>query len=496
MIMLFPKEKTLLLLSSALIILLCTSVSVLSVGSGILTIQNTGTITTHTEYPSSTFTYRIFQNSTSKYRINSMGSVDDDNANFAIMLNNALSNCSALGGGSIYVYPDNYVTDRSIGFAYYASGYSNVYLQFGPATNITRTSGTGSGDYIFQLHSYGTTTNFTLTSNGTVTFNAANYCDGFDLNGQLNSTFSNMTIEHLKGNGMQIAQSRYCHYENITVFSPHETTASGWIIMLGDVQYSTFKHLNLDGNNQGLTEGFYFGDWYGSTYWNGTCFNSISDVWVHNMIRNGFYLNSGGTGFGVYNNTFTNCTAENNAQNGYFGIKLRPAQNNTFTNIIIKNMTGGVTTGTSYDDGETPGNCTGNFVQATCYNIRNQPFTLTTDGNDQSVDHNFFNLTFSGGPGTYFNSGENSPIHDNTAYLNFTDTSWGIYLEEGYMSQNTFYLNFTRCGSGGHTDIWHYSTWTNITNNTFNVYATSGNPKSLYDFTNGTQGNIVVYPYS
>jgi hypothetical protein len=77
--------------------------------------------------------------------------------------------------------------------------------------------------------------------------------------------------------------------------------------------------------------------------------------------------------------------------------------------------------------------------------------------------------------------------------MNFTNCHGGIYLEQGLITQNTFYLNFTNVS--GHSDIFHDSAWAEITNNIFNVYATSGNSYGLMDFVNGTQGNIVMYPY-
>lgn len=452
---------------------------------------------TEGEGDASDWAYRISDNATSCYILDNTGAVIYNNAAFHTVFNTALAYADGNATKSIYIYPDNYTTSGILGPSWYGgTAYSNIYVQFGPATNITRTSGTGNGDYLLQFHdySYPTTTNLTITCNGTVTFNAANYCDGFELNGQVNSTYSNMTIQHLEGNGYKFARSRYCDYENLTVFSPHETSVAGMCFEISDVQYGTFYNIEVDGNDQGLSEGFYIGDWDGNANWNGSYFNTFTKIWVHGIHRNGFYLNGGGTGYGVHNNTFSNCTAEDNAQDGYFGIKLRPAQNNTFTDIIIRNMTGGVTTGTSYDDSETAGNTTGNYVQARCFGLTTQAFTLATDGSDQSIDNNFFNLTFTGGVGTYFANPQTSVIHDNICYLNFTDTHAAIYLEQGYISDNTFYLNFSRVS--GHPDIWHWSGWTSITDNTFYVYETSGNPNGLYDFVNGTQGNIVVYPYS
>jgi hypothetical protein len=142
---------------------------------------------------------------------------------------------------------------------------------------------------------------------------------------------------------------------------------------------------------------------------------------------------------------------------------------------------------------EALGNCTGNYIQAQIYNNTVASLILTADGDDQEVSGNFFNLTVQNGKGTYFSQGTNSPIKNNVVYMNFTNCYGGIYLEQGLITQNTFYLNFVNVT--GHSDIWHYSGWTEITDNIFNVYATSGNPNGLMDFVNGTQSNFVYYPY-
>ena len=443
----------------------------------------------------SDWNYRVSKNTTSIYLIDYAGAILDDDNDFGVIVNLALESASGDGGGSIYVYPDSYTTTTQMGYiGWYGTGYTNVYLQFGDETTVTRTG--GGGDSLFQLHSYngaGGTTNFTLISNGTATFDGGNYCSGFAFYGILNLTVANVTIQHLTGDGFDMGRIRYGNFENITVHSPHQTVASGFVMGLGDIQYSTFKNMELDGNDNGLSEGFYLGDWDGNTFWHGSFFNTISQVWVHNIHRNGFYLNGGGEA-AVYNNTFTNCTAENNAQGGYFGIKLRPAYNNTFTDIIIRNMTGGVTTGTGML-GEENGNCTGNYVQAALYGMTVESFCLTTDREDAvEVSDNFFNLTVFNSKGTYFANWDTSPIKNNIIYMNITDGS-GLYIEGGNITQNTFYLNFSRCGGEGYSDIRHYSGWSSVINNTFNVYMTSGNPNGLMDFVNGTQGNIVMYPY-
>lgn len=468
-----------------------------------------GTGLTEGDEVASNWTYRISQNTTSCYLINSTGAIWDNNSDPAVMINNALWNCSNAGIGSIYVYPDTYLTDEFIGGnPLYNNWFSNITLQLGDGTIIQRTGGSYEYDAMFRLQlewnnkssgdlNHGVH-NFTLTSNGTAYLNAAGYADGMELKQLYNCTISNIVLQHLSSSGIQISRSMYNTFENVSIFSYGEHYPAGSLLNLGDVQYSTFTHLDLDGNyEQGYSqEGVLIHDWEGGwgTDWDGSYFNSFSDVWVHNMKKNGFYLNSGGTGYGVYNNTFDNCTVQNTWQDGYFAVKLRPSQNNTFTNMFAINCSGGVTTGTSYDESEVAGNCTGNYVQMEIINCTSQPFTLTTDGSNQSVDHNFFNLTITGGFGqTYFVNGVSSPIHDNVAYVNFTNCHGGIYLEQGNITQNVFYLNFS--GVTDHPDICHWSGWSHITDNTFNVYATSGNPNGLMDFTNGTQRNFVFYPY-
>jgi len=489
--MLFPKEKTLLLLSSAIIILLCISVSALSLDSGIASIRNTGTIKTLGEYPSSTFTYRIFRNSTSTYRINSAGVVDDHNSDPAVVINNALWDCSSVHGGSIYVVPNTYLTSTFIGGnPLYTNDFSNIYLLLGNGTIIQRSGGTGDGDYIFYLNGAGagtTFTNFTLASNGTAYLNSAGYCNGVCVTQSLNFTMYNITVQHTYGAGIFLRQCRYPDIENVSVFSNSEHYAA-MIMLLSDVQYGTFKHLNLDGNCSAYSaEGLYLGDSDSNVNWNGSYFNTFSDIWVHNVRQNGIYLSSSEDIYGTYNNTFTNCTIENNWADGYFGIKLRPAKNNTFTNIVMRNMTGGVTTGTTYD-ASSPYNCTGNSVQATCYNMKTQPFTLTTDGDNQSVDHNFFNLTISNSPGTYFSSGTNSKLYDNTIYISMTNCTIGLYFEEGYIQDNVFVANFLNCGAAGHADIWFYNSPTdpNIARNTIYILSESGNPHGQLEGSLGT----------
>jgi len=496
--MLFPKEERLLLLGAGIIILLCIPVSVLSLISSSLTLSNYGQISIPgREYPSSNFTYRIFRNSTSTYRINSKGFVDDHYGDPAVVINNAMSNCSTLGGGSVFLYKDTYLTNGTIGKAgMISAGYlNNVYLDLDGST-IRKTGGSGT---LFQLWNYWAgagTINFTLTSsNGTA------YLDGDSMFGCIfigaihNSTFSNIQFQNGNGDGLNARQLRNDAFVNVTGYNWAGNT-DGKGIIGSDIQYCNFTNINLDGtNNQHCRAGFELEDWNSNANWNGSYFNTVTGLWVHNVWRDGIYLNSGGTGFGVYNNTFTNCTIENNWGSGFDAIKFRPAQNNTCTDIIIRNFTNAVTTGTSYDGSEIPGNCSGNYVQATIYNCTETSLILCSDGNNQNVTDNFFNLTVQYGKGLYCSQGTNSPIQNNTVYMSFTDCSWGVQLDQGLMHNNSFYLNFTRCGSAGKSDIYHNVVWTQITNNTFYVYATSGNPNGLYDFTNGTQGNIVVYPY-
>ena len=111
----FPKKRILLLVSYAMIILIYIPVMVLSSGSNNVTIQSRGTMVLRHEFPPSNFTYRIFQNSTFTYRISTLGYVDDHNEDPAVVINNALWDCSAAGGGSIYVVPDTYQTATPLG---------------------------------------------------------------------------------------------------------------------------------------------------------------------------------------------------------------------------------------------------------------------------------------------------------------------------------------------------------------------------------------------
>ena len=500
----FPKKKILLLVSYAMIILIYIPVMVLSSGSNNVTIQSRGTIVLRYEFPPSNFTYRIFQNSTSTYRISSMGFVDDHYGDPAVVINNALWNCSAAGGGSVYVVPDTYLTGTPIGGnPLYGTAFSNVYLMFGNGTIIRRTSGNNENDYAFWLInavSPSVTTNFTLTSNGTAYFDCQNYANGAFVQQTSKFTMRNIGFEHCTGDGIILKRNTYPYVENVTVFSYDEGYGGGFMLALSDVQYGTFKHLVLDGNYQALSRGgIYLGDWDSNAYWDGTYFNNFSDVQIRNMKRTGIYLNAGALGWSVYNNTFTNCTIENNWQGAYPAIKLRPAQNNTFTDIVIRNMTDAVTTGTSYDGSETPGNCTGNSVTATIYGSTLTSLILTTDGNDQSVDHNFFNLTIFDSKGTYFSSGTNSPIHDNIAYLNFTNSQGGLYFEGGYFSNNVFVCNFsnTLASSGGKADIWFLDDPNfdpGITGNQIYVIAHGSN--TFLCFTNGTRQNYVYYPWN
>jgi hypothetical protein len=411
------------------------------------------------------------------------------------MFNNALANCSS--GGSVYVYPSTYNTSTSLGSIVIWSNWTNIYVLLGAGT-IFNCTGAGSWPYQFDLVATGAyAVNFTLTSNGTAYFDGNGFKNGWHFQNVLNCTFSNMTVQNSYGYACQQKWARYCAFENLTFYS-FDQNEFDIGFLTNDMQYCTFKNVTIDGNNNALARaGLYLGDWEPAAGWDGNYFNNFSMLWIKNLMRDGIYLNSGATGYGVYNNTFTNCTIENNWGSGYDAIKLRPAQNNTFLDIVVRNWTDAVTTGTcAVAYGESAlGNCTGNSVTATIYNTTVTSLILTADGDGQSVDHNFFNLTVSNGKHIYAAQGSNSTIHDNIVYMNFTDCTDAIYLEQGNITHNTFYLNFSRCGSGGHPDIWHVAGWTNITSNTFNVYATSGNANGLMDFTNGTQGNSVIYPY-
>jgi hypothetical protein len=440
------------------------------------------------EYPYSTFTYRIFRNSTFTYRVTSAGIVDDKGSDPAVVINNAMQNCSAAGGGSVYVVPNTYITSTFIGGnPLYNHDFSNVYLELGNGTIIRRNGGTGAGDYMFFLYNFGTgTTNFTLTSNGTAIFDAQNYCNGAAILLAYNFTMTNIKFQHLYGQGISLSRTMYTHFENVTVFSYDEGYGGGSMLTLGDSSFGIYMNIYLDGNNQALSRiGLYLGDWDGWT--NHTSFNTFRNITIRNLRRDGIYLNGGGTGYGVYNNTFTNCTIENNWQGGYDAIKLRPAQNNTFTQIVISNWTDPVTTGTSYDGSETPGNCTGNSVTATIYGSTLTSFILTTDGNNQSVDHNFFNLTIINSRGTYFSSQTNSPIHDNTLYLNMTN-SGSLYFEAGHIQNNIFVMNFSNCGVTGHADIWFYNSPRdpNIGFNKIYILSETGNPYGQLEGVLGT----------
>jgi hypothetical protein len=493
MTMLFPKEERL-LLGAGIIILLCIPVGVLSLVSNSLTLLNYGQIRIPgREYSSSTFTYRIFQNSTSTYRINSTGFVDDHYGDPAVVINNAMLSCSSKGGGLVYVAPDTYNTTKPIGYSG-GSGtkISNVILYLGDGTIINRTAGTGEGDFMFVIRDSNLWVgvfNFTLTSNGTAYFNGNGYSDGFNLATALNCTVQNVTIQHTAGVGVSISRARYCHFENISVFSWDESVYGGAGFGSTDIAYSTFKNITLDGNNNPDTRGaFYFGDWDPTSdgTWNGSYFNTVEKLWCKNFRRSGIYLNSGAFGWQVYNNTFTNCTIENQWERAYDAIKLRPCQNCTFTDIVIRNCTDPVTTGTSYDGSETRGNCTGNSVTATIYDSTWTSFILTTDGNNQSVDHNFFNFTIINSRGTYFSSGTNSPIHDNICYLNMTN-SGGLSFESGYIQNNMFVMNFLNCGVDGHADIRFPSPLDpRIANNLIYILSESGNPHGQLEGSLGT----------
>jgi hypothetical protein len=340
--------------------------------------------------------------------------------------------------------------------------------------------------------------NFTLTSNGTVYFDGNGLKSGWWFQKILNCTFANARIEHSNGEFILQRWARYCRYENLTGFSWNEGAYANAGFNNNQVQHCTFYNIIIDGNNVANTRGaVYMGDWEQTSGWDGTCFNNWTKIWIKNVKRTGFYLNSGALGNQVYNNTFTNCTIENNWEAAYNAIKLRPAINSTFTQIVIRNWTDPITTGTAYADGECGnGNTTGNHVQADITGATVTGLILCADDNNQEVSNNFFNLTFQNSKGIYVAFGTNSPVKNNVIYANFTNCNYGIRLEEGPMRDNTFYLNFSNCDGDGHADIYHYSTWTEITDNTFKVYGTSGNSYGLMDFTNGTQGNIVLYPYT
>jgi hypothetical protein len=378
--------------------------------------------------------------------------------------------------------------------------FNNVYLDLGGST-ILRSAGSGGSDYAIILENYGAgTRNFTLTStNGTAYIDSNNKANCIYVNSFFNSTFSNIQFQHGYSVGVQQTRCRYNIWTNIVVFSYAETESAQGGFCNSDVQYSNFKNITVDGNNIQMSRvAFYIGDWDngGPLNWNGSYFNKVSGLHTLNVWRTGIYLNAGSGGNDVYNNTFTNCTMENNVQSAYDAIKLRPAINNTFTDIVIRNFTDCVTTGTGMPPSEAYGNCTGNSITATIYDSKTTSFILTTDSDGESVDHNFFNLTMINSKGTWFSSGTDSPIHDNICYLTFINCSSAIYLEQGIFHDNTFYLKSSNSYSLGLPDIWHYaSLWANIVNNTFNIYS-SDNPYGIADFASGTQGNIIVYPYT
>jgi hypothetical protein len=470
----------------------------------------------------SSWTYRISQNSTSCYLIKNDGTNWDHSSDPATMINNALWNCST-SGGSIYVYNDTYTTNTPIGNnmgskTLYNNWFSNITLEFGANTTITRTSISGdpAGDYMFILYNPlinqgDGTINFTLTSNGTLTFDAQGYACGANIFTVFNSTFDNVTWKNLYGEGINVMRARYCIFANITVYSYDQTIADQGMFTGGCIQYCNFTNLNLDGNNQANSRGGFFLDntnalTRGTTSFVGSFFNNVTKLWIHNVARTGIYLSgdvsTSATDGVAHNNTFSNCTIENTWSAAYTAIKIRPAINNTLTNIVIRNCTNAVTTGTGYDPGPY-GNCTGNYVQATINGCTIASLVLTADGNSiaayggiQLVANNFFNLTDNGSKHTYFASGTNASISNNTVYMNFTDSQGAIDLDSGNFTNNTFYLNFTRCGSLGTADIYHQAGWSGMIGNTFNVYATSGNSYGLLDFTNGTQSNYAYYPYS
>jgi hypothetical protein len=496
--MVFAEKERRLLFGAEMIILLCFPAIVLSFVSSSLTLPNYGQISIQgREYPTSSFTYRIFQNSTSTYRINSTGFVDDNYRDPGDVFNNALESCASAGGGSIYVLPDTYQTATPLGRNGIWSNWTNIYVCFGGETTFNYTSGSGAS--LFNLNAVGAcVVNCTFTSNGTAYFNGNGYVNGPYFSELFNCTFQNIVFEHMYSQGIYLRRSRYCTFQNITVYSYDEAEGGQSAFACNGVQYSTFQNITIDGNYQSYTRvGFYMSDWEDTSAWNGTYFNTVQGLWIKNNKGDGIYLNSGASGYHVYNNTFTNCTIENNWRSAQSAIKLRPAQNNTFTNIIIRNFTDPVTTGTSIPPDEAYGNCTGNYVQATIYDSKVTSLILTADGDDQSVDHNFFDLNVYNSEGTYFASGVNSPIHDNTVYIYFTNCTGGLYFEGGYIQNNKFYCSFSNSATATQADIWFYNDPnfdSNIIGN--KIYVSTHGNNTFLRFTNGTYQNYVYYPWN
>jgi hypothetical protein len=445
----------------------------------------------------SDWTFRVSDNATAAYLIDSTGAILDSNSDPSVMINNGMKNCTALGGGGVYVYPDSYSTTSDLGGYFNQGTLTNVTLNLGGST-ITRTATSGFYDSMFILNDWGTGTfNFTLT-NGTL--NANRQKQFISVNHFSNSTFTNLVFENGYSGGVIQKDCRFNVWENITLaqFAMNVTSDGGF--KNNEIEYCNFTNIIIDGGTAYKTiarYGFYIGDWEPDLpyNYNESRFNIVRNMSIYNVRRDGIYLNSGALGYAVHNNTFTNCTLINNNDASYDAIKLRPCHNNTFTDITIINFTDAVTTGTSYLGSEEAGNCTGNYVQAQIYNATVTGLILCADDNNQEVSNNFFNLTFQNSKGIYVAFGTNSPVKNNVIYANFTNCNYGIRLEEGPMRDNTFYLNFSNCDGDGHSDIYHYSAWTEIVNNTFKVYATSGNPNGLMDFVNGTQQNFVYYPY-
>lgn len=153
-------------------------ISLATIVSGLLsmsvTINFTGQISSVTP---SVFDYKIYKSGTTVYRSNWVGTVQDQGSSFSTILNNALSACNSKGRGSIYVVANNYTTTGPIGSnAIYGTAYSNILLFFQSGTVVTCASGSGPLNHVIDLENVGSgtaTTNFTLTSDGTVTFDGA-----------------------------------------------------------------------------------------------------------------------------------------------------------------------------------------------------------------------------------------------------------------------------------------------------------------------------------
>jgi hypothetical protein len=485
--MLFQKEKGILLLPLAIIILLLMSVSVLSLASGNTYLQSYGTIvySEASEY--------LMVNSTGTYELNSQKQAVFSSTNSLAVWNHAINAVSSLKG-SLFVYNGTYQINGTIRML------SNVNITLQDGVFINETSKN------VNIFSFASISNAAILANTNATIHGLGTQNDVG-NGFYLFATNNITIASNSTTGLKIYNIGNLWFggANINYTVLKNIYAYNWA--LGGTYYQGGCSIDGGCNNQIL----YVTSDANNTYCrsplviggqSGPAINNtiIGGLYADSPNDNGIYL--GGWQYPVLNTLIINVTTANNTASGHAGIKMRPATNTTVINWTSNGDYNGMELGSTYESIADPVAASYNNVSGTINSPLGCGLVLSMDyaDVDYHLAYNWFNITVNNATqqavwvdNPFANA---TGINNNTIYLAATGCrkqAVDFANMAGNVSYNTIYGTFVQNGKSGFPDI-SFENTTAQKYNVVNVYSTAGNPNGLYAGLLGT--NLVNYPYA